>query len=182
MRKEILRRIEREIQAHRKSGKGHIIFKLNSLVDKACIKALYRASMEGVQVELQVRGICCLRPGVDRVSENIRVTSIVGRFLEHVRTYYFHNGGDEEVILGSADLMPRNLDGRVETLFPVEDATLRKELQGILDLHLRDNVQLQQLSSDGSYSRVESDSLETQVDSQNELLRGFGSWQLGESG
>ena len=125
---------------------------MNALVDKGCIQALYRASQAGVQVELQVRGICCLRPGVPGVSEHITVTSIVGRFLEHTRIYYFRNGGQDEVLLGSADLMPRNLDHRVEMLFPVEDPCLRQTIiHDILGLHLRDNVQARRLLSDGTY-------------------------------
>ncbi len=155
MREEFLRRIEREIKVQQKQGGGHLAFKLNSLVDKACIKALYRASQAGVQVDLQVRGICCLRPGVQGVSDNIRVTSIVGRFLEHSRIYYFKNGGDEEVFVGSADLMPRNLDGRVEVLFPVEDSWLRPRLRdNILFAHLQDTHCSQRLLSDGSYERL----------------------------
>ena len=118
MRKAFLNRIDREIKEHKRNGDGHLIFKMNSLVDKACIKRLYKASQAGVRVDLIVRGICCLKPGVARVSENIAVTSIVGRFLEHARAYYFRNGGDEEILVGSADLMPRNLNGRVELLFP----------------------------------------------------------------
>ncbi len=118
MRQQILDRIEREIEQHKAHGDGFLAFKMNSLVDRKCIKALYCASQAGVRVDLQVRGICCLRPGLPGVSENITVTSIVGRFLEHPRMYYFSNGGDEELLLGSADLMPRNLDRRVEQLFP----------------------------------------------------------------
>ncbi|NHZ73592.1 MAG: polyphosphate kinase 1, partial [Nitrospirae bacterium] len=152
MRQQILERIEREIACHRQDGNGHLVFKINALVDKACIRGLYEASIAGVRVDLQVRGICCLRPGVKRVSENITVTSIVGRFLEHSRIFYFRNGGEEEILLGSADLMPRNLSGRVETLFPVEDERLKSALRDeILELHLRDNVQSYRLMSDGSY-------------------------------
>src|SRR5690606_4432879 len=119
LRQGILSRIERETKRHREHGDGCIIFKMNALVDRDCIVALYRASEAGVRVMLQVRGICCLRPGISGVSETITVTSLVGRFLEHARLYYFRNGGEEEVLLGSADLMPRNLDRRVEILFPV---------------------------------------------------------------
>ena len=118
LRNGIIDRIDREIERHREHGDGHLIFKMNALVAPLCIVALYRASQAGVKVELQVRGICCLRPGISGVSENITVSAIIGRFLEHARIYYFHNGGNEEIFLGSADLMPRNLDRRVEVLFP----------------------------------------------------------------
>ncbi len=179
MRRQILDRIEREIRFHKKSGNGHIAFKMNSLVDKACITALYKASMAGVKVDLQIRGICCLRPGVERVSENIRVTSIVGRYLEHARIFYFHNGGDEEILLGSADLMPRNLDGRVETLFPVQDPDLRNSLRDdILQVHLSDNVQSRLLRSDGTYKRVHAGPDESVVNSQEILMGSAGSWHL----
>ncbi|MEM7583959.1 MAG: polyphosphate kinase 1 [Acidobacteriota bacterium] len=155
MRQEILRRIDREIDCHRKHGNGHLAFKLNSLADKACIQALYRASRAGVKVELQVRGICCLRPGVPEVSENITVTSIVGRFLEHSRIFYFHNGGDEELLSGSADLMPRNLGGRVETLFPIDDVEIREAVRDdILFAHLRDTHGARRLRSDGSFESL----------------------------
>ena len=110
--------IEREIE-HQKNGRGgHLIFKMNALVDKKMIELLYQASQAGVKVQLLVRGICCLRPGIAGISDNITVTSIVGRFLEHSRIFYFRNGGDEEVYLGSADLMPRNLNRRVEVRLP----------------------------------------------------------------
>ena len=152
MRSQLLARIAREIERQRQHGDGYLAFKMNALVDKGCIQALYRASQAGVQVELQVRGICCLRPGVPGVSEHITVTSIVGRFLEHTRIYYFRNGGQDEVLLGSADLMPRNLDHRVEMLFPVEDPCLRQTIiHDILGLHLRDNTQARRLLSDGTY-------------------------------
>jgi polyphosphate kinase len=127
---------------------------MNALVDQACISALYRASQAGVQIDLQVRGICCLRPGIPGMSDTITVTSIVGRFLEHARLYYFRNGGQEEVFMGSADLMPRNLDRRVEILFPVESPSLRETiLRDILQVHLRDNVQARRLLADGRYER-----------------------------
>ena len=155
MRGEILRRIDREIAAHAEAGNGHIAFKLNSLADQACIKALYRASRAGVRIELQVRGICCLRPGVPDVSENITVTSIVGRFLEHSRIFYFHNGGEEEILIGSADLMPRNLNGRVETLFPIDDPDIRRALrEDILFIHLRDTHGARRLLADGSFEHL----------------------------
>jgi polyphosphate kinase len=128
---------------------------MNALVDKACIQALYRASQAGVKIDLQVRGICCLRPGIPGLSDTITVTSIVGRFLEHARIYYFRNGGEEEVWLGSADLMPRNLERRVEILFPVDDPRLRQAIvQDVLHIHLHDNVQARRLLSDGSYERL----------------------------
>ncbi|HJX56730.1 MAG TPA: polyphosphate kinase 1 [Methanoregula sp.] len=154
LRQGILDRIDREISRHRSHGDGHLIFKMNALVDPVCIAALYRASQAGVNVELQVRGICCLRPEIQGISENITVSAIVGRFLEHARIYYFHNGGDEEVFLGSADLMPRNLDRRVEVLFPVEDPALRKTIISIiLPVQLQDTVKTRLLKSDGTYER-----------------------------
>ena len=181
MRDQILERIQREIDCHRQDGNGHLAFKMNSLVDKACIRALYEASIAGVKVDLQVRGICCLRPGVERISENITVTSIVGRFLEHSRIYYFRNGGQEEILLGSADLMPRNLGGRVETLFPVEDERLKRALRDeMLDLHLHDNVQSRRLMSDGGYVRLSPGEGEPVIDSQSLLLKQAGSWHLDE--
>lgn len=179
MRAQFLERIEREIEVHRREGGGRLIFKMNSLVDKACIRALYRASQEGVQIDLIVRGICCLRPGVERVSENIRVISIVGRFLEHARAYYFRNGGDEELLVGSADLMPRNLNGRVELLFPVEDPRLRDAIRDdVLGRQLRDNRQSRVLRPDGSYERRAPAKDEAELDSQAEGLLQAGSWHF----
>ena len=155
MREDIIMRIEREIERQRTHGDGYLAMKMNALVDIACIQALYRASQAGVTVDLQVRGVCCLRPQVPGVSDNITVTSIVGRFLEHARIYYFRNGGEEEILLGSADLMPRNLDGRVEILFPVADPDLRRELvDDILNVHLRDTAQARRLLPDGRYERL----------------------------
>jgi polyphosphate kinase len=154
LRNGIISRIDREISRHHDHGDGHIIFKMNALVDPLCIAALYRASQAGVRVDLQVRGICCMRPGIPGISENISVSSIVGRFLEHARIYYFHNGGNEEVFLGSADLMPRNLDRRVETLFPIENLQIRKAIiTTILPIQFRDTVKVRLLKSDGSYER-----------------------------
>jgi len=150
MRERLMRLIEREIA---QGEKGHIVFKMNALVDSGIIAALYRASQVGVRVELLVRGVCCLRPGVAGVSEHIRVTSLIGRFLEHSRVYYFANGGAEELYLGSADMMPRNLDRRVETLFPVEDETLRRRLLHILAVYRRDTVSTYILQSNGAYTR-----------------------------
>lgn len=170
MRQGILDRIEREIVQHEKKGGGLIAMKLNSLVDEKCIEALYRASQAGVKVHLQIRGICCLRPGVPNVSENITVTSVVGRFLEHTRIYHFRNGGKDEVFLGSADLMPRNLDGRVELLFPVDDKKIRRSLIDLLNVHLRDNRRSRELQSDGSYVRREPGKGEEPVDSQQWML------------
>jgi polyphosphate kinase len=141
--------IEREI-AH--GNKGQLIFKTNALVDPEMIQLLYRASQAGVQIQLLVRGICCLRPGIAGISEHIQVTSIVGRFLEHSRVYYFHNNGDEQVYLGSADLMPRNLDHRVEILFPLADANLISRVRDeLLKGYLSDTVKARRMLSDGAY-------------------------------
>ena len=177
MRQQILNRIEREIKRHQQNGDGYLAFKMNSLVDKRCIQALYRASQAGVKVDLQVRGICCLRPGVPGVSENITVTSIVGRFLEHPRIFFFRNGGEEEILLGSADLMPRNLNRRVEQLFPVEDPDLRESLyEHILRVHLKDNLQARRLLADGSYERVHPQDGEPELNSQLWMIEHRGLW------
>ena len=155
LRREIIARIDREIEIHARNGSGRLVFKLNSISDKDSIDALYRASRAGVRIDLQVRCICCIRPGVKGLSENIKVTSIVGRFLEHTRIFYFHNDGHSEIYLGSADLMTRNLDRRVETLFPVEDEAIRQRiLNVILPVHLRDNVQCSELNPYGEYVRL----------------------------
>lgn len=148
-------RIDREI-AHAEAGReAHLIFKMNSLVDKPMIRRLYRASQAGVKVELNVRGMCCLRPGIPGVSETITEHSVVGRFLEHSRVYWFRNGGDEEVILGSADLMPRNLNRRVEILFPVQDEGIKRRLRDeILPTYLSDNLKTRVLGPDGSWTHV----------------------------
>ncbi len=176
MRSEVLARIQREIARQESHGDGYIAFKMNALVDAACIRALYRASQAGVKVDLQIRSICCLRPGVPGISDNITVTSLVGRFLEHTRIYYFRNGGEEEVFLGSADLMPRNLDRRVEILFPVEDPRLRQQVvRDILQVHLRDTAQVRILTPDGVYRRPRLPRGDTPFNSQLHMLnrRGF---------
>jgi len=146
--------LQREID-HKKAGHpAHLILKMNSLVDRKMIQLLYQASQAGVKVDLLVRGICCLRPGVPGVSDNIQVTSIVGRFLEHSRIYYFLNGGAEEIYLGSADLMPRNLNRRVETLFPVEDKSLIKTLRDdILGTYMKEQAKARHMLPDGKYVR-----------------------------
>ena len=146
--------VEREI-VHAKEGReAHIIAKMNSVCDKDIIELMYKASKAGVKVELIVRGICCLVPGIKGVSENITVRSIVGTFLEHSRIFYFENGGNEEVYMASADWMSRNLDRRVEIMFPVEDERLMKEIKHVLDVQLADNVKAQLMQKDGSYIKV----------------------------
>ena len=180
LRNEIIDRIDREITRHLERGDGHIIFKMNALIDPLCITALYRASQAGVKVDLQVRGICCLRPGVTGVSENITVTSIVGRFLEHARIYYFHNGGNEEVFLGSADLMPRNLDRRVEILFPIENLQNRKAIiSTILPVQLKDTIKCRLLKSDGSYERRTPSEDMPALNAQSWLVDHRGTWYNG---
>jgi polyphosphate kinase len=155
LRRGIVERIEREMRRHQECGNGLLIFKLNALVDPEIICKLYEASQVGVRVELIVRGICCLRPGLPGISDNIRVHSIVGRFLEHSRVFYFHNGGHEELFLGSADMMQRNLNNRVETLFPIEDPALRRAIrERVLDVLLADTVNARRLLPDGSYEHL----------------------------
>jgi polyphosphate kinase len=147
--------IRREIDLAHKGEPGHLIFKMNALEDPEMIKLLYRASQAGIRVDLLVRGLCCLRPGVPGISDNIRVSSVIGRFLEHARIYYFRNGGREQVYVGSADLMPRNLNRRVEIVFPVEDPKLVRRIKDdILEVYLSDNVNAYRMQPDGSYRRA----------------------------
>ncbi|MDP3564386.1 MAG: polyphosphate kinase 1, partial [Methanoregula sp.] len=177
LRKGMLAMIEREIASHKEKGGGHLIFKMNALVDPFCIAALYRASQAGVKINLQVRGICCLRPGIPGVSENIEVTAIVGRFLEHARIYYFNNGGEEEVYLGSADLMPRNLDKRVEVLFPVRNPAIRNAIiTKIIPVQLNDTCKLRVLQSDGTYQRKILPEGSVPLNAQEWFLEHAGSW------
>jgi polyphosphate kinase len=164
--------IEREIEFAEKGEKAHIIIKVNHLVDKAMIKQLYHASQAGVKIDLLIRGICCLRPGMEGISENIQVTSIVGRFLEHSRIYYFLNGGQEKIFLGSADMMPRNIDRRVEVLFPVEEQRLIHQVRDeVLGIYLRDTVKSRRMNSDGSYARVVPESPDSLLNSQEWLIQ-----------
>ncbi|HTX34119.1 MAG TPA: polyphosphate kinase 1, partial [Bryobacteraceae bacterium] len=163
--------IEREIEHARQGRKAHLIFKMNALVDLPLIQALYRASQAGVKIQLLVRGICCLRPEVPGVSDHIEVTSIVGRFLEHSRIYYFANGGEEEIYIGSADLMPRNIDGRVEVLFPLDEADLvRRVRDQVLAIYLADNVKARRMLASGAYVRKRGGEGKKRTDAQEWLL------------
>lgn len=146
--------IDREI-AHAKEGKeAYIVAKMNSLCDRQIIEKLYEASSVGVEIYLVIRGICCLRTGIPGVSEHIHVTSIVGTFLEHSRIFYFYNNGQEDIYMGSADWMPRNLDRRVEIVFPVEDDVIKDRIKHILDVLLRDNLKAYAMLSDGTYAKM----------------------------
>ena len=153
----IVGEIERTIEAHSPEHPARIRMKMNSLLDPPCIRALYRASQAGVEVNLNIRGICALRPGVPGVSENIRVVSIVGRFLEHSRIYSFERPEETQILIGSADLMPRNLYNRVELVTPVEDPSNRAQLTEDLDLAFVDNTNAWELGSDGVWSRRTTD-------------------------
>jgi polyphosphate kinase len=164
--------IRREIEYARLGYRAHLIFKVNSLTDADMIALLYEASQAGVHVDLLVRGMCSLRPGIPGLSENIRVTSVVGRYLEHSRIFYFLNGGKEEIYLGSADLMERNLDRRVELLFPLENPEhIHQIRRDVLDAYLRDNQLAYTMQSDGSYRRKRPGIGEPRLDVQNWLMR-----------
>ena len=164
--------ILREIEHQKKGRPAHLIFKINALVDPPIIRLLYEASQAGVRIDLVVRGICCLRPNVPGISENIRVVSVVGRFLEHSRIFYFLNGGQEQILLGSADLMPRNINRRVEVLFPVQDMRLIRYLRDdVLETYLKENVKARVMRKDGTYSRLHPRSGEPGINSQEWLLR-----------
>lgn len=167
-RQRIIEMIEREIEWHEKEGNGRIIMKMNALVDRKTIKSLYRASCAGVSIDLIIRGICCLIPGIKGVSEHIRVISVIGRFLEHSRAYYFRNGGMDELYLGSADVMPRNLDHRVEALFPIMDKELIDVAKSELELILGDNVKAWEMNAQGAYIRVTNN--EPEINSQKIFL------------
>ncbi len=149
------RLIRQEIERHREHGDGSMILKMNALEDPGMIRLLYEASQAGVQIDLIVRGVCCLRPGLPGISETIRVRSVIGRFLEHSRIYYFHNGGDELIYVGSADFMPRNLNRRVEVLFPIEDRrSIRRLRDRILAKYLEDEAGSRLMQPDGTYTQA----------------------------
>lgn len=154
LREGIIARIRREIKAFARTRSGRIVFKMNSLVDPEVIDVLYEAAAAGVPIDLIVRGVCCLRPGVKGLSEHVRVRSVVGRFLEHSRVYYFENGGEPEALIGSADLMSRNLDRRIETLVPIGQRKIVEHLLDVLEAYLKDNVQTWTLEPDGEYKRL----------------------------
>lgn len=168
IRDEFVEHINQEIACHKEHGNGLIIAKMNSLTDKTVIKKLYEASQAGVKVKLIIRGICCLRPGIAGISENIRVISIVGRFLEHSRIYYFYHNGAEKMYLSSADMMTRNMIKRVEILFPILDPKIVTELKEILDLQLNDNQKAREQDASGVYHYVRNDN--SAVNSQEELV------------
>lgn len=170
MRSRFLSMIYREIEHARAGRKAHIMAKMNALQDHKIIKALYEASQAGVRIDLVVRGFCCLRAGVPGLSENIRVVSILGRFLEHSRIYYFHNDGNEEYFIGSADWMVRNLDYRVEAITPIEDPAHRQTLREILDISLTDRAHAWSLRPDGAWQRVHDSSDGKNVEDTQETM------------
>jgi polyphosphate kinase len=178
LRQEILKRIDKEIRFHQKTGKGYMAFKLNNLEETEIIQALYKASMAGIKIDLNVRGLCCLKPGIKGVSDNITVISIVGRFLEHARIYYFR-GYEDEVLIGSSDMMFRSLNERVEVLLSVPDLRKRRTiLEYMLNVHLHDNVKARRLLQDGTYHRVVPKKNEQTVNSQIWLIEHRGIWNV----
>jgi len=167
LRQKMLKLINRETKNKRAGKDAQIIVKVNSLTDDKIARALYRASQAGVKIDLIIRGICVLRPAIEGLSDNIRVVSIVGRFLEHSRIFYFASGGNEEIFIGSADWMHRNLDRRVEAIVPIKDARLAKYLKDeLLASYLKDNVNAKILKPDGSYEQIPVGSGEQTFDSQ----------------
>jgi polyphosphate kinase len=171
--------VRREIEHARSGHKAHLIFKVNAIVDLRFIQLLYEASQAGVKVDLLVRSMCCLKPGIKGVSDNVNVTSIVGPYLEHSRIYYFHNGGKEEIYMGSADLMTRNLDHRVEVVFPIESPEhichVRDE---ILNTYLRDNTRARLMQADGTYVRLKAPEQDKVVDVQEIFMNHYRSEQF----
>jgi polyphosphate kinase len=164
--------IKQEMEHQSRGDEGHIIIKVNALVDKPMIRLLYQASQAGVKIDLIVRGACSLRPGIEGLSENIRVISILGRFLEHSRIFYFQNAGQEKIFLGSADLMPRNLNQRVEVLFPVEDSNLVQHIRDdILKILLADNIRARLMLPDGNYQRISAAPGDPLIDCQERFIK-----------
>jgi polyphosphate kinase len=170
LREGIVRLIEEQMEKARGGEPARITCKMNSLTDPRLIESLYEASQAGVRIDLIIRGICCLRPGLKGISENIRVVSLVGRFLEHARAFAFGEGEEEEIYLGSADLMQRNLDRRVEQLFPLREARHREKVRRLLELQLADTVNAWELKPDGSFERLQPGEGEEPVDSQATLI------------
>jgi polyphosphate kinase len=165
-----VRLIEEQMEKARGGEPARITCKMNSLTDPRLIESLYEASQAGVRIDLIIRGICCLRPGLKGISENIRVVSLVGRFLEHARAFAFGEGEEEEIYLGSADLMQRNLDRRVEQLFALREARHREKVRRLLELQLADTVNAWELKPDGSFERLQPGEGEKPVDSQATLI------------
>lgn len=170
MRDRMIEMILREAKHCKNGGSGRIVAKMNALVDPQVIRALYEASQAGVKINLILRGICCLRPGIEGISDNIQVISIIGRYLEHSRIFYFHNSGDEEIYIGSADWMTRNLTRRVEAVTPVEDPKLMKELQEILAIMLSDNRQAWELQTNGSYIQRKPENIKRECSTHKILM------------
>lgn len=171
LKKTLIDKIEREVTSQSKNNPGLIRFKMNALEDVDITKALYRAAQAGVKIELLVRDSCRIRPGIPNVSENIRVVSLLGRFLEHARIYYFHNGGHEEFFIGSADAMKRNLEYRVEALIPVETAPLREQLREFMELQLQDKVGAWELQSNGNYLPINPNPRKGASNCQDKLIK-----------
>jgi polyphosphate kinase len=177
LKQEILKRIDKEITFHQQTGNGYLAFKLNNLEETEIIQALYKASKSGVKIDLNVRGLCCLRPGIKGISDNISVISIVGRFLEHARIYYFRDDANPEVLIGSSDMMFRNLNERIEVLMSVPDPHLKRAiLENMLKIHLLDNVKARKLLPDGTYTRVTPKEGEKIINSQAWLIQNRGIW------
>jgi polyphosphate kinase len=175
LKKSLILKIRREAENKAKGKKAHIIMKANGLVDSDIIAELYKASIAGVQIDLNIRGLCCLRPGIKGVSENIRVTSIVDRYLEHSRIYYFENAGNPDLLMGSSDMMPRNLIARVEVLFPILDKKMLSSIkENMLDIHLMDNVKAKYLTPEGKYVQVKN--RKKKVRSQEWFIENRGKW------
>jgi polyphosphate kinase len=179
MRDRFLALIKREQENAEKGFPGRIVAKMNALVDEKIIMALYAASQAGVKVDLIIRGICCLRPGVTGLSENIQVISIIGRYLEHSRIFYFYNQGEEEVFIGSADWMPRNLKRRVEAVTPIQDPDLLKDLEEVLGIMLSDNRQAWELQPDGSYRQRKPGTDSPELGCQQVLMQMYGKAAMG---